>query len=116
MDPAQALADVTEISSQIEAVVVLDGDGALLASNVDDAGAADRSARGFVQLLEEAVAASPRDGEEVVQAEAATPEGSVFVVREGGRIVGATTGCEPTVGLVFYDLRSCLRSLDEPDA
>jgi len=115
VDPAQALADVTEISSQIEAVVLLDGEGAVLASNVEP-GAAGRIAQGVVQLLEQAAAASPRDGGEVVQAEAATPDGSVFVVREGGRIVGATTGPEPTVGLVFYDLRSCLRSLEEPDA
>jgi predicted regulator of Ras-like GTPase activity (Roadblock/LC7/MglB family) len=116
VDPAQALADVTEISSQIEAVVLLNRDGTMLASNVDDAATADRIAQGVVRLLEEAAAASPRAGEEVAQAEAATPDGSVFVVRDGGRIVGATTGREPTVGLVFYDLRSCLRSLDEADA
>jgi hypothetical protein len=48
----------------------------------------------------------------VTQLEAATREGSVFVVRDGGgRVVAATTGPSPTVGLVFYDLKTCLRAL-----
>ena len=40
--------------------------------------------------------------------------GSVFVVRDGERLIAATTRPEPTVGLVFYDLKSCLRSIDAP--
>ena len=67
MDAAQALSDLTEISSQIEAAVVLDADGSPLASTLDEQ-----------------------------------------------RTIAATTGPEPTVGLVFYDLKSCLRSVDEP--
>jgi hypothetical protein len=40
----------------------------------------------------------------------------VFVVRDGDRLIAATTTPEPTVGLVFYDLKSCLRGLgDEAD-
>ena len=35
--------------------------------------------------------------------------GSVFVVRDGERMIAATTRPEPTVGLVFYDLKHCLR-------
>ena len=48
----------------------------------------------------------------VSQLEAATAEGSVFVVRDGGRTIVATTRPEPTVGLVFYDLKTALRSID----
>jgi hypothetical protein len=33
----------------------------------------------------------------------------VFVVRDGERRIVATTVADPTVGLVFYDLKSCLR-------
>ena len=33
----------------------------------------------------------------------------MFVVRDGSRLIAATTGPSPTVGLVFYDLKSCLR-------
>ena len=46
--------------------------------------------------------------------EAATLDGSVFVVCDGERMIAATTTPEPTVGLVFYDLKTCLRSVDEP--
>ncbi len=35
----------------------------------------------------------------------------VLVVRDGERMIAATTSPEPTVGLVFYDLKSCLRSI-----
>ena len=48
------------------------------------------------------------------QLEASTVAGSVFVVRDGDRLIAATTSPEPTVGLVFYDLKTCLRSIEEP--
>jgi hypothetical protein len=35
--------------------------------------------------------------------------------RDGERRIAATTAPDPTVGLVFYDLKSCLRSLDEEE-
>jgi hypothetical protein len=50
----------------------------------------------------------------VLQLEAAMPSGSVFVVRDGDRLIAATTTPEPTVGLDFYDLKACLRSIDAP--
>jgi hypothetical protein len=50
----------------------------------------------------------------ISQLEVATVAGSVFVVRDGERLIAATTTPEPTVGLVFYDLKTCLRSVDEP--
>jgi hypothetical protein len=53
---------------------------------------------------------------DIQQLEAATVDGSVFVVRDGGRTIAATTTPEPTVGLVFYDLKTCLRSIDDPPA
>jgi hypothetical protein len=31
-------------------------------------------------------------------------------------VITATTRAEPTVGLVFYDLKSCLRGLGEEEA
>jgi len=33
-------------------------------------------------------------------------------VRDGGRTIVATTRAEPTVGLVFYDLKTALRAID----
>jgi hypothetical protein len=41
----------------------------------------------------------------------------VFVLREGDRLIAATTVPDPTVGLVFYDLKSALRAAaDAEDA
>ena len=48
----------------------------------------------------------------LTQLEAATPDGSVFVVCDQDRTIAAATTAEPTVGLVLYDLKSCLRALD----
>jgi predicted regulator of Ras-like GTPase activity (Roadblock/LC7/MglB family) len=116
MDAAQALADLTEISAQIDAAVVVDGDGKVAGSTLEDAERAERMAGAARRLLEEADGVvGAREGTPLVQLQAATPVGCVFVVREGGRTIAAVAGADPTVGLVFYDLKSCLRSLGEPE-
>ncbi len=53
---AQALTDMIEISSQIEAAVVFDRDGTVLASTLEDdrAGLLAGSALGFLRAAEEA--------------------------------------------------------------
>jgi predicted regulator of Ras-like GTPase activity (Roadblock/LC7/MglB family) len=109
MDAAQALADLTEISSQIEAAVLFDESGSVQGSTLSDTRAAEALARAAGRLLEGA-GAFRAEGGEVTQLEASTAEGSVFVVRDGARRIAATTGPQPTVGLVFYDLKSCLRN------
>jgi predicted regulator of Ras-like GTPase activity (Roadblock/LC7/MglB family) len=116
MDAAQALRELTEISSQIEAACLFDSSGAEIASTLDDEAAASRFARAARTLLDEARSV-PRDSgtEPLAQLEAATLEGSVFVVCDEGRAVAAVTKPEPTVGLVFYDLKSCLRALAAGD-
>jgi len=112
MDGAQALSDLTEVSSQIEAAIVLDADGAPIASTVDESRKPE-----FAQAVQELVAAvkraSGKDEGELAQAEVSTGDGSVFLVRDEQRTIAATTGPEPTVGLVFYDLKSCLRGFSE---
>ncbi len=110
MDAAQALSDLTEISSQIEAAVVLDVDGSALASTLDESRSAEL-ARTAQELLAAVGRASGDGGKQLAQLEIATADGSVFVVRDEHRTIAATTGPEPTVGLVFYDLKSCLRSV-----
>lgn len=114
MDAAQALADLTEISSQIEAAVLFDDQGAVLGSTLAGAQAAEALARSAATLLEEAAAFRSSDAG-VTQLEASTQDGSVFVVRDGSRRIAATTGPSPTVGLVFYDLKSCLRGAADED-
>jgi predicted regulator of Ras-like GTPase activity (Roadblock/LC7/MglB family) len=114
MDASQALADLTEISSQIEAAVLFDDAGAVIGSTLADASATEELLRAATSLLAGAGEFRSGDGD-VSQLEASTQEGSVFVVRDGGRGVVATTAPDPTVGLVFYDLKSCLRGSAEAD-
>jgi predicted regulator of Ras-like GTPase activity (Roadblock/LC7/MglB family) len=111
VDPAAALADLTEISSQIETAVLLDGDGGALASVPEGGEAAERLAAVAPALLAAAREAPTSAGRELTQLEASLGQGSVFVVRGEGRTIAATTVREPTAGLVLYDLRACLRSL-----
>jgi hypothetical protein len=112
MDAAQALADLTEISSQIQAAVLFDESGAVQGSTLGDEEAAKVLAAAAARLLD-GVDGLAGDSAAVTQLEAATGEGSVFVVRDGARRIAATTGPAPTVGLVFYDLKSCLRGAAE---
>jgi len=105
VDAARALTDLSEISSQIEAAVVLDDKGAVTAATGDGERLGETGSR----LLEEAARLR---GTKPTQLEAATSVGSIFVLREGERTIVARTGPEPTVGLVFYDLKTCLRAID----
>ena len=107
MDAQQALADLTEISSQIQAAVVLDDKGKVVASTLAES---DAFAQGAADLLATAEEVQTGDSP-LTQLEIATGDGSVFVVREGKQTIAATTPPMPTVGLVFYDLKSALRSI-----
>jgi predicted regulator of Ras-like GTPase activity (Roadblock/LC7/MglB family) len=106
VDAQQALADLTEISSQIEAAVVFDDKGKLVGSTLSDGEAFARAASDLLAAAEE-LQTGPSA---LTQLEVATDDGSVFVVREGKTTIAATTAPEPTVGLVFYDLKSALRN------
>jgi predicted regulator of Ras-like GTPase activity (Roadblock/LC7/MglB family) len=112
--PAQALADLTEISTQIEAVVVLDREGTVVGATLDDE-RAGRLAGPALELLRAAEEARPQEAGELVQLDVVLRDGSVFVVAGGDRVIAATTRPEPTVGLVFYDLKHCLRALGDEE-
>ena len=108
--PKAALDELTEISSQIDAAVLFDDKGKVIASTLPDDRAA-RFAASARALFEEA----QRSGEgDPMQLEAVTSAGSVFVVREDTTMLAASTSPEPTAGLVFYDLKSCLRAAAKP--
>jgi len=109
VDAAQALAELREISTEVDVAVIVDERGAVLGSTH---GRPERLADAAAVLLERA--AQVREGAEPVQLEASVAAGNVFVLREGGRTIAAVTGPEPTSGLVFYDLKTALRSLDPP--
>ena len=108
MDAAQALADLTEISAQIDAAVVASADGTVFAATVPEDAAATL-VRATSGLLREA-------GERAVGVEARTRDASVLAVRDGVHMVGALAAHGAASGLVFYDLRTCLRRLEDEAA
>jgi hypothetical protein len=114
VDPSQALAELKQISVQVQDAVIFDESGGVVASTVGEE-RAPAMAQAARRLLESAAGTVDR-GDQIVQIEAALPEGSVVVAREGANAVAATTVPDPTVGLIFYDLRTCLRALAEPEA
>ena len=114
MDAAEALAELTELSSQVERAVVLRADGSVLASTPDDDASAQSLATAALELL--AVAFELRSApQEVSRVEVELAEGALFVLHEDGRTIAAITGPEPTSGLVAYDLRTCLQRISEPE-
>jgi predicted regulator of Ras-like GTPase activity (Roadblock/LC7/MglB family) len=118
MDAAAALARLREISSQIRSAVIFERGGKVVGSTFADEQRAKEVAAEAEALLTEAEGQrGATDGPaEFAQLEVALQGGSVFVVRDGDRLIAATTQPEPTVGLVFYDLKSSLRDLDTAPA
>jgi predicted regulator of Ras-like GTPase activity (Roadblock/LC7/MglB family) len=108
----KALTELRDISSQIRAAVLLDSEGKVLAATLPDE-RAERLASAAKLLFEQAEVVRGDDEAKLTQLEVATPEGSVFVVREGEQLLAATTGPRPTAGLVFYDLRAAARATSE---
>jgi len=116
VDTASALADLSEISSQIEVAVVFDSDGTVLGSTGADEMRAKRLARTALDLVAAAGQVGTGATRQLTQIEGSLREGSIFVVTGEEQAIAATTTPEPTSGLVFYDLKTCLRSLvPEPD-
>ncbi len=112
MEAEAALADLMEISSQVEAAVLLDARGEVVAATIRNEERARALAETAGRLLD--TAAGVR-AERVTQLHASTSDGSVFVVRDDERVLAATTGSSPTAGLVFYDLKTCLSAVAKDD-
>jgi predicted regulator of Ras-like GTPase activity (Roadblock/LC7/MglB family) len=106
----KALAELTEISSQVQAAALSDRKGSFEATTLTDEVEGKQLVSAAKALLEAAETLRGDGDTEVTQLEVALAEGSVFVARDGERLVAAVTGPEPTSGLVFYDLKSCLRT------
>src|SRR2546423_6533499 len=106
---SEALDHLKEISSQIEVAVIFDDAGKVVGRSGATEDRAERVAKASLELLREAEQLGS-SGKKVAQLDASTQGGSLFVVREGEQLIAATTPTEPTVGLVFYDLKSCLRT------
>jgi predicted regulator of Ras-like GTPase activity (Roadblock/LC7/MglB family) len=108
----KALAELADISSQVRAAVLFERGGTVLASTLPDDQARDLADSAGL-LLDQAEVVRGEGDTKLTQLEVAMREGSVFVVRDGERVLAATTAPEPTAGLVFYDLRAALRATAE---
>jgi hypothetical protein len=111
MEVPQAFSDLLEVSSQVENAIVLEED-TVAASSISDQSRSDELGAAVRRLVETA----EEEHAGLTQLEVALPEGHVFLVREGKRLVAATTAPDPPSGLVFYDLRTCLSGLAEQPA
>ena len=105
MDGADALEELFRVSDDLRAAVVFVPGGEPLVSNLEDDEATDLAATADAML---AYAATLRRGSAVRQLRAATPDGDVYVLREGDRAVVAVTNPGAHPGLVRHDLRSLL--------
>jgi predicted regulator of Ras-like GTPase activity (Roadblock/LC7/MglB family) len=111
LTPVLALDYLDELSTDIEAVVVLDRDGRVAAVSGEDDERKDRMRELVVALLERADAAAPGKG--VDQLEIQTADGSVFAVRGSDWTVAVVAGRKPLASLMFYDLRNVVSDLGE---
>jgi hypothetical protein len=111
MDAAAALADLVEISPQIEAAAVVFGDGELAGSVGVPEARAGVLAGAVHELLDGA--AGFRSGDvRVTQLHAELAGGDLFAVAgPGRRAIVAVARRRSAPGLVFYDLKRCLAAV-----
>jgi predicted regulator of Ras-like GTPase activity (Roadblock/LC7/MglB family) len=103
----QALSELLDVSEDVVAAVILDGQGEPIAASVgsDEARSAAEIAAAML-----AYADALRTEATSSRLKATTAQGSVFVVREGDRAIVAATGTDPVAGLVLHDLRTALKN------
>ncbi len=111
-----ALVELLEVSPQVDAAVIVERDGGAVLAHAPASSA--RTSKQFGALCTKLLAAAERSRTElgrepVSQIEVATGDGHVFVVADATCIVAAVTDADPTVGLVFYDLKTALRTVRE---
>jgi hypothetical protein len=108
LTPELALQYLGELSTDINASVVMSADGrTAAASRPGETG--DRLRELTQQLFERADAA---DAHVVTQVEVSTGDGAVYAVRDERWTIGVVTGRFALSSLMFYDLRSVLGDLE----
>jgi hypothetical protein len=110
MDAAAALADLVEISPQIEAAAVVDQSGEMAGSVGVPEARASVLARAVRELLDGAAAFRSDQGR-VTQLHAELSGGDLFAVADDGQAIVAVARERAAPGLVFYDLKRCLAAL-----
>src|SRR5947199_7277416 len=101
MDAARALADLVEISPQIEAAALVGGNGEIAGAVGVPAARADVLARAIRELLHGAGAFRGEESR-VTQFHAELAAGQVFAVSADEQTIVAVTGGRAAPGLLFY--------------
>ncbi len=112
VDAEPALADLVEVSPQIEAALVFEAGGPVLGS-VGVSEGQESLLAGAARELVQGASESLQGGGLVTQLRASLGGNEVFVVggTSGERGIVAVTSGRPAPGLVFYDLKRCLAAL-----
>jgi len=111
MDAEQALAELAEISSQIELALIFDSRAELIGTTLADQHVAESLAFGATALIACSRRVAAEERGEPTQIELTYPEGSVLLVREGDLRIFAVASSDLIAGLAFFELRTCLRKL-----
>jgi hypothetical protein len=109
MDADAALAQLLEVSDDVRAAVAFER-GEPLASNLSENEAAEIAGLADAML---AYVGTLRQEADVKQLEAVTPDGDVYVVRQGERGVVAIAAPGSLAGVLQHDLRTLLGRLSE---
>jgi hypothetical protein len=114
MDAEGALADLVEISPQVEAALLFEAGGPVLGA-VGVPASRETQLVGAVRELVQAAGESRSGTGWVTQVHASLGASDVFVVggASGERGIVAVAAGRPAPGLVFHDLKRCLAVLDE---
>ena len=107
LTPDLALDYLGELSTDIQAVVIVDADGDVAAVSGDDRERGEKMRTLALELL----GAGAEAGDGVDQVEVVTGSGSVFAVRGDSWTVAVVAGRQPLASLMFYDLRNVVRDL-----
>jgi hypothetical protein len=111
LTPKNALLQLGELSAEVRASILLDPSGAVAACSDEPLG--ERLREPVLALLERADAAA---GEPPSQVEVSMPGGAVYAAREDGWTLAVVASRRALPSLMFYDMRSVLRGLEEPPA
>lgn len=116
--PEEALNELLEMSSSVRQAVLVRGDSEVLASTFagsDSEAAMVATAREMMTAARDEAKAMGRAALSQLFVETAT--GCVFIAAgEKDTWLAATTGTDPTVGLVLYDVNTALRTALEGEA
>jgi hypothetical protein len=109
MDAKSLLADLLEVSGQVEAAAIVTRAGEVVAGTDEESASALGTA--IHSLAGSANDVSGPTDQALVQLQVSLSGSCVFIAQDEQHSIGCVTVPHPTAGLVFYDLKSTLRRL-----